>query len=221
MIIVGRIKKEEEPNGDTTPLIKEEDIEFSDEETKAMAQYFKIRSLDEASKMKTKAPEPAPKAQKPDWNTDTTQHIDETITENHKSNGPFDFLKKEQRTGYYHTVYIIDEDYTISETRMRIKDSRLNTKNHDYIIENPPYKFFKFRKFAYNLVYFVSKKTGTTIDFAKIYGGIPQVDSKTMDDYFDKRAMRNMLGLYTRDYGDMLMGLMAGAALGLVGGVML
>jgi len=104
---------------------------------------------------------------------------------------------------------------------MRIKDSRLNTKNHDYIIENPPYKFFKFGKFVYNLVYFVSKKTGTTIDFAKIYAGIPQVDSKTMDDYFDKRAMRNMLGLYTRDYGDMLIGLMAGAALGLVGGVML
>ena len=220
---MGRTKKDDEPNGATTPLINIDDIEFTDEETKAMAQYFKIRSLDEASKMKTQAPEPTPeptpKAQRLDWKTDTTEHIDETIAENHKN--PFDFLKKEQRTGYYHTVYVIDEDYTISETRMRIKDSRLNTKSHDYIIENPPYKFFKFRKFAYNLVYFVSKKTGTTIDFAKIYAGIPQVDSKTMDDYFDKRAMRNMLGLYTRDYGDMLMGLMAGAALGLVGGMMI
>jgi len=217
---MGRSKKEVNPDdkpesGDK--LLDIDDIEFNDEETKILAQYFKIRNLDESSKIPKQ--EPKQETRPPDLETDTTEHAKDII-ESNKSRIS-DFLRKDQGRGFYHTVFVIEEDFTISETRMRFKDSRLNTKKHDYIVTNPPYKQYKWSKLGYDIVYYVSTKTGTTIDFAKIYSGIAQVDSKTMDDYFDKRAMRNMLGLYTRDYGDVLLGLVAGAGIGAVLGMML
>jgi len=217
---MGRSKKEVNPDdkpesGDK--LLDIDDIEFTDDETRILAQYFKIRNLDESSKIQEQ--EPKQETRPPDLDTDTTEHAKDII-ESNKSRIS-DFLRKDQGRGFYHTVFVIEEDFTISETRMRFKDSRLNTKKHDYIVTNPPYKQYKFFKLGYDVVYYVSTKTGTTIDFSKIFTGIPQVDSKTMDDYFDKRAMRNMLGLYTRDYGDVLLGLVAGAGIGVVLGMML
>jgi len=224
---MGRPKKESnsdiegpDEEADSKPqgkLLDIDDIEFTDDETKLLAQYFKIRNLDESSKIPKQ--EPKQETKPPDWDTDTTEHAKDVIESNNSRVS--DFLRKDKGRGAYHTVFVIDEDFTITETRMRFKDSRLNTKNHDYIVANPPYKQFKFFKLGYDIVYYVSKKTGTTIDFAKIYTGIPQVDSKTMDDYFDKRAMRNMLGLYTRDFGDVLLGLVAGVGVGAVLGMML
>jgi len=221
---MGRSKKEVDPDiegpdegpesGSKGKLLDVDDIEFTDEETKLLAQYFKIRNLDESSKIPKQEPKPPL-----DWDTDTTEHAKDVIDSNKSRIS--DFLRKDQGRGFYHTVFVIEEDFTISETRMRFKDSRLNTKKHDYIVTNPPYKQYKFFKLGYDVVYYVSTKTGTTIDFAKIYSGISQVDSKTMDDYFDKRAMRNMLGLYTRDFGDVLLGLVAGAGIGAVLGMML
>ena len=217
---MGRSKKEVNPDdkpesGDK--LLDIDDIEFNDEETKILAQYFKIRNLDESSKIPKQEPKQEPRP--PDLETDTTEHT-KYVIESNKSKVS-DFLRKDQGRGFYHTVFVIEEDFTISEKRMKFKDSRLNTKNHDYIVANPPYKQYKWFKLGYDVVYYVSTKTGTTIDFAKICSGIPQVDSKTMDDYFDKRAMRNMLGLYTRDFGDVLLGLVAGAGIGAVLGMML
>ena len=235
---MGRSKKEVDPDiegpdegpesGSKGKLLDIDDIEFTDEETKLLAQYFKIRNLDESSKIPKQEPKPQETkppdwdkdtTKPPNWDTDTTEHAKDVIDSNKSRIS--DFLRKDQGRGFYHTVFVIEEDFTISETRMRFKDSRLNTKHHDYIVTNPPYKQYKFFKLGYDIVYYVSTKTGTTIDFAKIYSGIAQVDSKTMDDYFDKRAMRNMLGLYTRDFGDVLLGLVAGAGIGAVLGMML
>jgi len=198
-------------------LLDIDDIEFTDEETRILAQYFKIRNLDESSKIPKQ--ETKQETKPPDWDTDTTEHAKDVIDSNKSKVS--DFLRKDQGRGFYHTVFVIEEDFTISETRMKFKDSRLNTKKHDYIVTNPPYKQYKWAKLGYDIVYYVSKKTGTTIDFSKICSGIPQVDSKTMDDYFDKRAMRNMLGLYTRDFGDVLLGLVAGVGVGAILGMML
>jgi len=124
--------------------------------------------------------------------------------------------------GIPHHVFIVHEDWTITKTRMYWKGDRLNSLARDYIVDCPPYRLRN--KFGVIRVtcFFVSDKTGTTIDFNKLFSQSPQIDYETLNNYFDRRALKAALGIFQRDIMDIVIGGVMGVSVGvMIGAVFL
>ena len=129
-------------------------------------------------------------------------------------------VKTKKDNGYRQIIslaYIIEEDYTFRRLSVRIVSDSLITLfgAKKYMITSQPLTFigaFGKRK----VIYFVSDKTGSTIDFNKLIANKQQFDAVTQARWFDKNAMQTALKLTASNPLQTVIYLIAGIGIGFI-----
>ena len=89
-------------------------------------------------------------------------------------------------------VYIIHHDGSFNRARAKITDNSIIVNRKKYMISSNPLRMTNI--FGYSkLMYFISDKTGSTIDFSLLFANKAQFDAKTHILWFDKTALQNAL----------------------------
>lgn len=89
-------------------------------------------------------------------------------------------------------VYIIHHDGSFNRARAKITDNSIIVNSKKYMISSNPLRMTNI--FGYSkLMYFISDKTGSTIDFSLLFANKAQFDAKTHILWFDKTALQNAL----------------------------
>jgi hypothetical protein len=89
-------------------------------------------------------------------------------------------------------VYIIHYDGSFNRARAKITDNSIIVNRKKYMISSNPLRMTNI--FGYSkLMYFISDKTGSTIDFSLLFANKAQFDARTHELWFDKTALQNAL----------------------------